>query len=293
MQILITGANGFLGSRMVDFFLDQGIYNICAVDFDRMDTTVKSKYANSRITSFSVDLTKPLPSHFSEIIKKSNVIIHLAWTRNGTLKENILQNQIMIDQLLDRIINKNNFYFFNSVAGTPKSFSEYGKSKYFLTSHVLSKKGTVLTCGLVVEKDPQAGSYRLLYNLVKKHKFSFRLIKNDLKVYPIRINDIVKCIDHIANHNIVSANYKLYSKGVLFNDFIALLEKVTDRKRVGFHIPHKLMVSFLGFFNSLMPNIMIIEQFLTFFYKESEYLDNLKDIPNLTLTDCDGAEFFC
>jgi nucleoside-diphosphate-sugar epimerase len=292
MQILITGANGFLGSRMVDFFLEQGIYNICAVDFNRMDTTTNPKYANSRITSFSVDLTKPLPIHFSEVIEKSDVIIHLAWTRDGKLKENILQNQIMIDQLIERIRNKNNFYFFNSVAGTPKTFSEYGKSKYFLTSHVLSKKGTVLTCGLVVEKDPQAGSYRLLYNLVKKYKFSFRIIKNDLKVYPIRIDDIVKSIDHIANHNMVYGNYKLYSNSVLFNDFISLLEKLTDRKRVRFLVPHKLMVAFLGFFNSFIPNIRIIEQFLTFFYKESEYLDNLKDIPNLTLTSCDDAEFF-
>lgn len=292
MQILITGANGFLGSRMVDFFLDQGTYNICAVDFDRMDTTINPKYTNSRITSFSVDLTKPLPIHISEVIEKSDVIIHLAWTRDGKLKENILQNQIMIDQLIERIRNKNNFYFFNSVAGTPNTFSEYGKSKYFLTSHVLSKKGTVLTCGLVVEKDPQAGSYRLLYNLVKNHKFSFRVIKNDLKVYPIRINDIVKSIDHIANHNMVSGNYKLYSKSVRFNDFIALLEELTDLKRVRFLVPHKLMVAFLGFFNSFIPNIRIIEQFLTFFYKESEYLDNLKDIPDLTLTGCDDAEFF-
>jgi nucleoside-diphosphate-sugar epimerase len=292
MKILITGANGFIGSRMTEFFLIQGIHTIYAVDSSEINSENNPVDKSNRLTQFSIDLIKPLPDYFDAIIKNSDVIVHLAWTRKGNLKENIRLNQIMVDQLLDRIRNKNNFYFFSSVTGTPETFSNYGKSKFFLTSHILKKQGTVLTCGLVIEKEPQAGSYKLLFNLVKNHKYSFRLITNDLKVYPVRISDIIKGVDHIMNQNLPSGAYKLFSQGISFNDFIALLEQMFERKRKKFYLPHKMLVSFFRIAILISPNIRIIEQFLTFFYKDSSYLDGLSDIPGLTLTPCESVVFF-
>lgn len=289
---MITGANGFLGCRMIDFSLAQGIHTIYAVDSSKIEPELSPVSENQRITQYSIDLTKPLPDYFKIIVEKSDIIIHLAWTWEGNLKENIRLNQIMVDQLIDGIRNKNNFYFFSSVTGTPKTYSNYGKSKYFLTTHILKKNGTVLTCGLVIEKDPQAGSFKLLYNIVKKYKFSFRVLNNDLKVYPVRISDIIKGVDHIITHNLPSGAYKLYSGSISFNDFITLMEKMFECNRTRFYIPDKMLVSFFSIVISISPNIRIIEQFLTFFYKDSSYLDGLSDIPQLTLTQCKGIEFF-
>ncbi len=69
MKILVTGANGYLGSGIVKSLLDKGV-DVIAVDFD-------DAYIDKRATIIKADIFS-LENPFEELLKP-DCILHLAW----------------------------------------------------------------------------------------------------------------------------------------------------------------------------------------------------------------------
>lgn len=80
MKILITGANGYIGSRLVEICLDKG-FDIIAVDINHNYIDKRAKYINFDIFS---------KSNFFESndLSSVDVLIHLAW-RNGFVHNDV------------------------------------------------------------------------------------------------------------------------------------------------------------------------------------------------------------
>lgn len=72
MKILITGANGYIGSHVVDFLISLGI-DVIALDFNSDKINPKADYINTDILNCAKD------EKLYEKLKKPDNIIHLAW----------------------------------------------------------------------------------------------------------------------------------------------------------------------------------------------------------------------
>lgn len=74
MRILITGANGYIGSRLVEMCLDKG-FDIIAVD-------ISNDYIDSRATYINFDIFSDSNLFETNDLLSVDILIHLAW-RNG------------------------------------------------------------------------------------------------------------------------------------------------------------------------------------------------------------------
>lgn len=70
MKILVTGANGYIGHHVVDYFINLGI-NVIAADFN-------SNNINKKATFINVDILNDTNNLYHRC-KEPDIILHLAW----------------------------------------------------------------------------------------------------------------------------------------------------------------------------------------------------------------------
>ena len=76
MKICVTGANGYIGSHVVDWLLKNTTNDVIAVDFLNTKINVNAKFVNIDILGMCDDV------NLYEKLERPDVIIHLAW-RDG------------------------------------------------------------------------------------------------------------------------------------------------------------------------------------------------------------------
>ncbi|NJW55605.1 NAD-dependent epimerase/dehydratase family protein, partial [Salinimicrobium oceani] len=74
MKILLTGATGYIGKRLLPILLELGYEVICCVR-DKNRFPAEGVYANPKISVLEVDFLKDLPS--PEVIKNIDVAYYL------------------------------------------------------------------------------------------------------------------------------------------------------------------------------------------------------------------------
>jgi len=88
--IMVTGANGFIGKKLVRKLLSQGHYVIAIV---RNKGSVDKNNCNSSLNYFVCDLAKDV-EHLSNITRKVDICFHLAWDGSTGTARNNLQKQL-------------------------------------------------------------------------------------------------------------------------------------------------------------------------------------------------------
>lgn len=73
MKILVTGANGYIGSKVVKKLCDYGV-NVIATDLDNKNIDVRSKFLKANIFDFK--------ENWYDFFDKPDVCLHMAW-RDG------------------------------------------------------------------------------------------------------------------------------------------------------------------------------------------------------------------
>ena len=71
MEILITGANGFIGSHLVTELIDAG-HHVIAMDLDNKNIDSRAMFLKNDLFSFSINM-------FEEKFPHLDAVIHLAW----------------------------------------------------------------------------------------------------------------------------------------------------------------------------------------------------------------------
>ena len=126
-MIVITGAGGFIGSFLVDYFL-QNNYYVRGLYHKNL-----AKKSNANFEAFQFNLSSEINlEHF----ENADYVIHCAWeafNEKESSNENNFKGTIKLRDYC-REINIKKFVFLSSMSAHENSLSNYGKTKYILES---------------------------------------------------------------------------------------------------------------------------------------------------------------
>lgn len=146
MTIAITGATGFLGSKLVDHLLEQGFHVIGLV----RDPSKQTK-KHQRLYYRQYDITKPLNDN---TLKDCDSLVHAAYIKHSTTHPNALQLNVEGAKNLISASNKSKvsqMLFISTMSAHDDAISEYGRQKLKIEKLFLdTKKATIFRCGLII-----------------------------------------------------------------------------------------------------------------------------------------------
>jgi hypothetical protein len=271
--------------------IDNSDHRIVALVSPRCNETDPDSH-NGRVLYHKYDLSKPLSSEIQSLIRNADTVLHFAWTRGADFKTVNDLNISMIKNLMAPMPDPSSFFFISSVADSPNTLSTYGITKHNCSKYVRQAGGSVLVCGLVVTPDPSAGSYRMLYETLKKYPVAVSISRGEPAVFPIRLIDLVKTIMVVCNSKLDPEIYKMYGEGIEFNRFVNLIEELFPKKRIRIRFNVKFLLKTAAFLKkSKLAPVKICDQILTFFYKDADYLNSHQDIANSEIQSCNDSSF--
>jgi len=221
MKILITGANGFVGSHIVEELTANNYEVICAV---RKNSDLK--WINNRPVKLKYGTLND-KTFLKEIISETDIVIHcagvvraLTWDTYNDV--NVTGTKNIIETVLENNKNLKKFIFISSQAAMGPSFedktrkigdietpvSDYGKSKLLAEQEVKKLKGIVPYCILrpAAVYGPRDKDIFAFFNMVNKH-IAPKTVKEHL-IQLVFVKDIAKIVIKTIN-NPVSDN-KIY-----------------------------------------------------------------------------------
>ena len=283
-SVVITGANSTLGAHIVRHLAVNTAFKITALVSPRAPK--KRGHVQDGVRFLHTDLTRPFPPGVVDALRRADRVFHFAWVRGVGENEAWSANADIIHRLTDTM-NPKRFCFISSTAASPNARSAYGRCKFNANELTLGTGGTVLTVGLVVDAHP-AGPYRMLTDLVKRLPVALRCPDATLNVYPLQLSDIGPAIECFCRNETAPGNYRLFSKGMVFNRFMAIVESKYRLYRVPVRVYPNLLLfaASLVKWLPLLP-VGIADRLLTFFYKDDRYLEMARPIPGFEFSQFD------
>ena len=119
MNLLLTGAEGYLGSNFVEYFLKHTNYKIFCMSRNLID---KHCYGN-RFVSIKQDMTMPFDSHVASYLNEIDYIVHLAGSSDvaltnacpmGAIRSNVFLTTNFLETVRANMKNLKKFLFFSS-----------------------------------------------------------------------------------------------------------------------------------------------------------------------------------
>ena len=195
--IAITGANGFIGSNLKNYFLSQGYYIKC---FQR----TKIKEQEKRVIFITYDLQLPLsPDDFLNV----DILIHCAFATYSTKCKNADEININAAKRIIEMcrLNKIKIIFLSSFSAHSGAQSHYGLNKLLLEKMFDQKRDLILKLGLIVGN---GGMFQKIKKLLD-NKYIIPLIDNgNHPVQTIGMQDLLQ-VFHVAVVKGITGKYNI------------------------------------------------------------------------------------
>ena len=112
VNVCIFGAGGQLGSKLVESFVKNDLFNIYAID-----KTFKKKISHENLKYFSLDIQNPLENELKKIPRENIVFINCIGLQHAFLSRNITKVNFHLNKnymiLLIKIIQIINLFLFH------------------------------------------------------------------------------------------------------------------------------------------------------------------------------------
>jgi len=216
--IAITGANGFIGSNLKNYFLSQGYYIKC---FQR--TNIKEQ--EKRVTFINYDLQLPLSTNdFLNV----DILVHCAFATHSNKCKNADEiNVNAAERIIEMCrLNKIKIIFLSSFSAHSSAQSHYGLNKLLLENMFDQKRDLILKLGLIVGN----GGMFLKIKKLLDNKYIIPLIDNgNHPVQTIGMQDLLK-ICHVAiNKEIVGKYYIAEEKSRTIKSIFLIIREKKSR----------------------------------------------------------------
>lgn len=246
MNILITGATGFLGSHILKGLIKNTSYNIIVVKRTFSDVwRIKDLINNNRIKFYDIDKCD-LENVFQE--NNINLIIHCAtsYGRTDNSSYSVLETNLMLPvKLLDLSVK----YGVQGFINTDSYFNKDNMSYSYLLNYALSKKSLLLwlkhfskkikTVNMVLEhifgEDDRDDKFvtKMLNLIALKKVPSVDLTSGEQKRDFIYVDDVVKAYLKVINFmNEHSFRYRTFDVGtgstLSIRDFVSAVKLISD-----------------------------------------------------------------
>ena len=232
--VAITGANGFLGSALVDYFAVKG-WNVVALVRNPTRFVIKQK----KVSAKQYDMSEPLAE---DILKNTDALIHAAYikqTRDSpdSYDRNLHAAENLLAQA--KCMGVGRLVFISSMSAHDDAISVYGKQKLASEKLFLQQNATVLRPGLILGN---GGIVKEMSDFMRT-KHVVPLVdggKQPLQV--IALYDLVTTIEHAIDLNLggllTVATPDVYS----YKEFYHELSKALDVKVLYVPVPYSILM---------------------------------------------------
>jgi uncharacterized protein YbjT (DUF2867 family) len=234
MKVLVTGANGFIGKRIIPSLLKQG-HDLCL--FLRIGEVDIPPLYKSKVQFVHGDLLDPSSIHFPEDIDAAFYLVHSMTEKNKDFYELEEKTALNFLDALKRTKAKQIIYLSGLI--TDKELSKHLSSRLNV-ENILKNSSfhfTGFRAGIIIGAG--SASFEMIRDLVEKLPFMIapRWVLN--KVQPIASTDVVYYMTHaLGLESTYGKTFDIGSEDILtFKEMLETYAKVRHLKRKIFVIP--------------------------------------------------------
>lgn len=275
-KVVITGANGFLGSYLCSYFAQKGLQVAALVH------TMPQKHIQG-VNYVTYDLSaQPEQSWLDD----ADCFIHCAYAKaakgNNAFNLNIEGTKRLLEMSRKCGVKKN--IFISSLAAREDALSVYGKQKFAIEKLFNQSNDLILRPGLILGN---GGLFGQMKEYLQKHRAIPLISGGKQAMQTILINEAATAIETCINKNLsgllfLASDEKLDSKG-----FYALLCQSIDVKPMFVSIPYGLLYAMLSVSETIGITLAVSRENLLGLKKQT-YTDTTKSLVaiGIKLKDC-------
>ncbi|MFH1210165.1 MAG: NAD-dependent epimerase/dehydratase family protein [archaeon] len=229
-KILITGATGFIGTKLVPKLLNE--YKV--VCFVRKTSDI-SKFKDDKLEFRYGDILDK--TSLINATKNIDVVVHLATShKQGKEDLNFIGSKNLLEACQSNKIDK--LIFISSMATKRKILDDYGKTKLKIENLIKGSKINyiILRPSIIYSEN----NLSLIGKTLMEMPFIIPIIGNGkYKMSPVYIDDVTEAIFRsIKNDKLINRDYDVAgSENINFNEIIDICKKRFNIKKIIVHIP--------------------------------------------------------
>lgn len=185
-KILISGANGFIGKHLCQFFIEKKYDVYALVRSMPTDKIEGVHYQKFELETVDTNLIKA----------EYDAFIHAAYipseAHSDSVKVNIQASKTMYQECISKDIH---FVFISSLSALPISKSKYGRSKFATEIKLDSSKCSIVRPGLVIGN---GGLYKSMNDFIQKSSLIPLFGGGNQVIQQIRIEDLCQIFYQIV-----------------------------------------------------------------------------------------------
>ncbi|MFL1011522.1 SDR family oxidoreductase [Flavisericum labens] len=236
MTILVTGATGYIGKRLIHFLLNEGHTVVCVVR-DRLRAD-KSYTEEDNVYVFEGDFLKP--ETLKDIPKDIDVAYYLIHSMSNSSKDfESLEEQCANNfKTCIETTNTKQVVYLSGITNEEK-LSKHLQSRKNVEDLLASKKYalTIFKAGIIVGSG--SSSFEIIRDLVEKLPFMIAPKWLNTKTQPIAVRDVLTFLSKAAgNEELFNKTYDIFGPEIItYKDMLLQFAEVRDLKRYILTVP--------------------------------------------------------
>ncbi len=257
--ILITGANGFIGSALVDYFSNKGwkvyalVHNIPkTLNLQRQGELYTKHNSDVHYIKYSLEKGVIDESIFVDV----DYIVHCAYMKNennsNAFQINVDGSKRLLELSRKYDIKKN--IFLSSMSAQENAPTIYGKQKFAIEKLFNSPQDIVIRPGLVIGN---GGLIKDMIAFIKKRKVIPLINGGKQPIQTLYIDDLVLAIDKIVEKNINGTLTISESEPITYKQFYRELCSVFGFNVKFISVPYYLFYAAISFADALKMQLTV------------------------------------
>jgi nucleoside-diphosphate-sugar epimerase len=265
--VVITGANGFIGSYLVSFFTNKGW---------KVKALVHNMPQQS-LTGVEYHLHNLLSAPDEKVFQDVDYFIHCAYAK-GDFELNVTGTKQLLEMSRKCGVKKN--IFISSISSIENALSVYGKQKWACEKLLEVSKDLIIRPGLVLGDGGLFGQMREYL----KTKQTIPLISGGTQpMQTVFINDLAECIFTCMDKNLRGVFTIASEEKTLYKEFYTLLCSTLNTKPKFVSVPYGLFYFMLSISESIGIKLPVSRENLLGL-KQLKYVDTTEDLKKIGIT---------